>query len=980
MDEAMTDSSTQGGDQEDEETEDEPTEDEAEVVEFEHKVRTDPPVRVRGRLRLATRVAWIGLMLIGFCAMSQPARAANPTLSLDPAEGSESSTLSATYADDMDPRETCSSGIVDFWWDAAGGGSNVPDAQKLGSAQIETSNCEATARLVVPQASCGQHSVYAFRSKDGDPEPGSSANAAFTVAECTTPSPVSSPSPTPKSPSAAAPVQPSESASPSRTLGSTIAEGDTNGPGSPLRTKSAGPGWAGILTLIVVGLVPFGAWLAANVLKFGPMAKGTTRRWASLALAASASAGLVWVASFQVGGFGHAKPGSARPPCDQAAQLDEAGNVIFPNEATDTEQPVDVDEDLGSLAALYPDLDTTTDAFYPLLPCEPSIGGTLPPDEPPTQDDLLAEEYLNHFETEQGAEILEQLRSHPKPAISLLDPFTLGDCFIRPKKVSCDDPAFLDSSMPFEGRDIIYVHGLETQDLFDRIKDPTGPASKEWPQNTSEFLSPSGYFRVSAENYWRPHIVENLSSQDPTFSTAGWQWTPSDNDPAYKPKANRYLLIAWSSDQTIEYAQHTMLTQIQLAMTSNKNVFTPPTYPASHVRPFCANGCIVIGHSTGPLITSSAMGLAQSGHFGPGGKEIARHIVAHVSFDGAISGSRIASAAMAVASLGAPVAAASNVLCPIVDALFGLNSACNADLSFVKHSILRDLMPVIAQGVWGREVDRSPVPTVTVAGGHPTGNQAGGLTQFILPGVDDGVVTMNSACGNPNPVFPSVTPPSGLTASSLLKAFEFSGNAARFTRGAKVLVSQKNLMTGLPYLGTSPGVRYLAGACMPYLSASGMVMPVVNAWGGTSFDSRKRYKNHYSFIQGLAEHSYDGGTHAPNIWPSLFAAAPTALREYKPFPVSGINLEESRVVTDASIYSRMLDANGTHLVKPLDMHVIVRGRKVSFHMPFNLGKCTKQGTLKWYCSKWIWKRTYHLADKWEKKQSSHYVYEYVGRR
>lgn len=679
--------------------------------------------------------------------------------------------------------------------------------------------------------------------------------------------------------------------------------------------------------------------------------------------------------------------------CDQAAQLDKDGNVIFPPEATETELPVNVDEDLGSIAALYPGLNTTTDAFYPNLLCEPSIGGVLPVEVPPTQDELNAEEYLTRFDATKGAEILEQLRSNPNPAISLLDSFRIGDCFVRTegtaaspgtrRQVPCDDPVFLDSTMPFEGRDIIYVHGLETKHLFDRIKDPTGPASKVWPQDAAEFLNAGGYFRTVAEDYWRPHIIEHLSSPSSSgpWPYSGWQWLPADTNPVYVPKANRYLLVAWSSNQTIEYAQHTLLTQIQLAMTTNKNVVTPANYPALHVRPFCANGCIIIGHSTGPLITSSAMGLAQAGFFGPGGEEIPRNIVAHVSFDGAISGSRIATIGMAVA-LG--VSQPPSMLCTLVEALFGTGQACIGDLSFVANSILRDLIPVVSQGVWGSAVDNSPVPTVTFAGGHPVGNQALGLTQMFLPGVDDGVVTMNSACGNPNPVFPLIAPPSGLTVTSLLKAFEFSEWGPRFARGASIFISQKNLKA-IP-----PGSNYLAAACTPYLSASGMIMPVENDWSGSAFSARNRYRNHYSFIQSLSEHSYDGGgSPLPSLWPSYVAGSASVLRQYAPFVAlgvsteySGINVEESRAVTDASIYTRMLDANGTHLVKPLDMREIRRGRKVGFNMPFNLGNCVKQGHgfLKWYCHKWIWKRTYHLADKWEQKQSSHYAYEYVGRR
>lgn len=679
--------------------------------------------------------------------------------------------------------------------------------------------------------------------------------------------------------------------------------------------------------------------------------------------------------------------------CDQAVKVDARGNAILPTEAFEVEPPESVDADLGSLAALYPDLDTTTDAFYPGLPCEPSIGGTLPAEEAPDPDVAAAEEYLAKYEDNEGRQLVDTLLSASRPALAQLSSFTTGDCFQRTegtagspgtrRQVDCSDRSFLDAAMPFEGRDIIYVHGLQTSHLFDRIGDPTGPASKTWPADAAEFVNAGGYFRTEAEKYWTPHLIEHLSAPAGSTSPAisGWQWTSADAAPVYVPKANRYLVVAWSSNQTIEYAQHALLTQIQQAMTTNKNVVTPSTYPVLHVRPFCANGCIVVGHSTGPLVTSSAMGRARAGDFGPGGQQIASRMLAHVSLAGAISGSRIATVGMAVAMLGAPVAAASNVVCPLVDQLFGTSNTCNADLSFVAGSILRDLIPAVAQGVWGRDVDNSPVPTVTFAGGHPRGNQAAGLTQWFLPGADDGVVTMNSACGNPNPVFPNIAAPSGLSVTQLVKAFEFSDWLPRLVRGTKLWVSQNHLM--MPVSMPS----YLAGGCTPYLSASGMVMPVAAAYGGTTLDARRRYANHYSFMQSLAEHSYDGGgSPMPSLWPSYTGGAASDLRQYAPLnatgttAVSGINVEESRAVTDAGIYSVTLDANGTRLAKPLDMRVVERGKRISFHMPFNIGNCVRQGTFKFYCKRWLWKRTYHLADKWEQKQSSHYAYEFVARR
>jgi len=388
--------------------------------------------------------------------------------------------------------------------------------------------------------------------------------------------------------------------------------------------------------------------------------------------------------------------------------------------------------------------------------------------------------------------------------------FAIGDCFIRKQVVPCDSPLFLQANQPFEGRDIIYVQGLSTSNLQDFITNKPG-ARQRWlgpqdPGTIAEYLNPHGYFRQKAEDYWRDHIRENLfDAGNPSSHNAGWQFTATDAQPRYFPKANRYLLVAWSSSNTIEYAQSALLNQIHLAMATNLNVVTPPTYPSQFVRPFCSNGCIIISHSTGPLVVSSAMGLAYGGEFGPGGKQITEHIFAQVSFEGAISGTRTATVALAVAWNPVPC-----LLCTAFNAVFP-NMGCNsAGTSFLATSILRDLMPVVAQGVWGRWIGISPVRTVTVAGSHPTG-QAGGILKLFLPGLDDGVVSMNSACGNPNPVFPPLLAASGAEFGNFVKAFEFTENAGKLARSVKLFLSSLN------YDGVPSSPVYLAVGCTPYV-------------------------------------------------------------------------------------------------------------------------------------------------------------------
>ncbi len=77
---------------------------------------------------------------------------------------------------------------------------------------------------------------------------------------------------------------------------------------------------------------------------------------------------------------GSGGPTAGDPDCDEAAVMSSGGagqipTPILPPGATDIEGPEDVDQDNGLISVLYPGLDTTTDAFYPDLPCDPSIGG-----------------------------------------------------------------------------------------------------------------------------------------------------------------------------------------------------------------------------------------------------------------------------------------------------------------------------------------------------------------------------------------------------------------------------------------------------------------------------------------------------------------------------------------------------------------------------------------------------------------------------
>ncbi len=613
----------------------------------------------------------------------------------------------------------------------------------------------------------------------------------------------------------------------------------------------------------------------------------------------------------------------------------------------------------------------------------------------PTQDEIDGDDFLGDFEDNTGKTLVKSLNLNPLPAVGQIAALPLNTgCSITTVEpalakgapptttttnVECDDERFLQSGQPFEGRDVIYVHGLALGHLKNWMGNYS-PAHQLWPGGSSEYLNAGGYFRTYAEEYWDLHIRENLFDPlDHASPSAGWQWKPGDTAPVYSSKNNRYMIVAWSSNQTLEYGQHAFLTQVQLAIASNTNVVTPPTSPmhpnyagpVRMTRPFCSNGCVVISHSTGGLVVPSALSLASTGFFGQGGQQIVNRIRLHVALEGAISGSRLATVAVAAGTAFVAATLVPNLICQVLDDWWDVTGSCGLNTGFVVNSILRDLMPLVAQGVWGQWVDTSPVPTVTVAGGHPHGNYAMGITKPLLPGLDDGVVSMNSSCGNPNPVLPGFIAPSGVVVTSLIKSFDMG---VVFTRGAKYWFSHRNLKA------PAPGGNYLGGACIPYVTATGMILPVFSTLPGSDFDVRKRYGNHYSMLQSAADHSYDPGDSA-NPWSSSPTWAPNypwfnpgsqgpawTGRHYLTF-LGASNREESSAVTNAQIYQQYGD--GTYLVHPSFgnlTHEIVRGRRIRFKL-FNVQKTV-----------WIWKRTYHLLEKWLDKQNSHYVYEFVGRR
>lgn len=654
----------------------------------------------------------------------------------------------------------------------------------------------------------------------------------------------------------------------------------------------------------------------------------------------------------------HAQTGPVNPVdptlsrCPEEAVVKD-GSVQFPNGATDIVGPVYVDHPLGPLSAQYGALDTSTDAFYERLPCEPSIGGEVPPEAmaDESDEDLAAESELQSL----TALHLDDLIASADPIEPLSLPGRLlGRCAIDGVPVACDDERFLRDDQPFAGRDIIYVHGLS----LEHMTNYTGgyaPAQARWPADRAEYDTPGGYFFDYARTYWKDHIREHLFDIDsPANGYAGYQWPQSQASASYVPKGNRVLTVAWATTQRLEYAQHAFLTQVIEAMNTGRNVITPPTYPSAFDRPFCANGCVVVSHSTGGLVVSTAMGKLARGDYGNQNRDLPGYFRGHLAFSGAFGGSRLAQLLIVVSN----VVPATSTLCTWA-ASFLNDGPCGWDGQAAINSVLLDLTPPYTSQHWAPVMDDSPVLTLTVGGAHTRSNYAWGLAKVVHPGNDDGVETMHSQCANPLPVLPPSIPPSGFIFSSWPKAYDMG---IPLIRGVGQFLDQRHVKAA------TPAAKYMSAMCTPWLAPSGMVMPVANSMSATAFDARRRHTNHYSFIQGAIDHSFLGASDSVNPWPSAGNSPASTPRLYR--EAYGVDMkEESSAITDAGAYQ--LGTDGVYLVHPSFGSLpieIERGLKISFRF------LNRQRT--W----WIWRRLYHVLDRWQDKAASHYAYEYALRR
>ncbi|MEJ5995971.1 LamG domain-containing protein [Pedobacter sp. Du54] len=553
----------------------------------------------------------------------------------------------------------------------------------------------------------------------------------------------------------------------------------------------------------------------------------------------------------------------------------------------------------GSLVDLYPGYNGTADFYAQLSNSCFNIGGTLP-DEVNTYNcndslklagiDMTCEELNELFNTDFKPEKTDPTILPP------ISPLSDGKCDL-PKPTNM-------ANMPFGGRDIIYIHGLQMSHLIDRALGVNGAIGK-WPANKNEYVN--GYYKTEALHNMGPHIDHFLRSRGNT---------------------NRYLVVTYDCAESAEVAIHAILTQIRDAMENGTGVQSDRSDRRG--KNCFGRDYVMISHSTGALIADVALSIANKtktqgilqtkyGNLGL----ISDRCKGRLSIQGAYSGSNLAKLALVAQGVSAPLF--NKVLVALVPGAANVQ-ALVANNGIIANSILVDLVPEITRSRWASYLNDISVPVFTIAGGHPSAILYA-LKYSIHPGFDDGVLTMDSSNGNNNPLSWG---PSSFSAT-----------------GSKVFDMGIPLQRGISYYldqRISQGV--FASGSIVNLSPTGMVQPVQSV----NINPQQHFNNHFSFIQSAKEHWIKAtetmADNEPNNVPCDYA---------KTFPGGAVNNEEQLVVANASLFNpSLIDPSIIN-----QMGETVKGRSISFPLIKIIFRHGIPRPSIYWKTFYIWKRTYH---------------------
>lgn len=651
-------------------------------------------------------------------------------------------------------------------------------------------------------------------------------------------------------------------------------------------------------------------------------------------------------------------------PCPLVAALEDSlGEVLVPANA-------DPDEWSATEAVSLPEQDTQlqhpeatlgNDTWPGESPCALTFGGeadSVELEDPWEEEaDSLGIE-LTEAEFADSIKVWEQ-RLAADPDLNA-EPFP--DSLVRlPPYVSSSTAHCLDRTKKyaFGGRDIVFVHGLRTIPLKDRMwslnddwVDWVPPTDQYGFVNNPEYYDRYGYWKNGAINYWQKHIDRFL------------------RDRGY---ANRYIIVAWPATQRMKYGISAFLSQVSDAMLTGRGVVDLSGH--GDTLHFGQRPYVVVSHSTGsPLVSAALTAALVNSDWNAG--YVAAHCKAHLAIQGAFSGSDIATAACGVSAL--LTANSPYWMCRLIQSIWGDNGHLCSDIVHFDtylRGVTFDLIPRVMQAKWGPAFGM--VPTATIVGGHPSAQKA--AKHFLLSGIDDGVVTANSAAANSNPV---ETWPGGyfrVGPSKLAgRAVKDLGINTESTDHKKLKHRSKGYYkdqlkfhnwvktNGLWVFGDA--LTWVASGSTDEFSTTGMVQPFhfepIPFFG----DPLARYPNHFSFIDCAGDHF--GMT--PNYVDEDFVA-PDEYKLTDNRRGDEHNEEEVRVVFDP--HMTLPYSVGPDAAPLLDATnpVVVDGLSTVEEPVTKCAKHRKNGT----CKRYKWKRTYIRLKDWQTKMAPDYAYDFM---
>ncbi|MBL9002127.1 MAG: hypothetical protein JNK25_13425 [Phycisphaerae bacterium] len=650
-----------------------------------------------------------------------------------------------------------------------------------------------------------------------------------------------------------------------------------------------------------------------------------------------------------------------------------AGMIAYPPNL----EPGSLDEGLwiidiqGRVSSLHPMLNTQLVTWLKDFPCDPAIGGDPPPPETdlPNCDADLAALGITGVSCDEFAEtirkwdeqILEEVRNEVDPFTPDSDAIVTYSYHNPPAYCPCPDQQYL-----FGGRDIVFVHGLRLDPLFERLvcSESTAPgAYTKWPDDISEFY-PGGYWHEGAKRYWEDHIHEYMTSR-------GFR--------------NRYIIVSYAATQRLDVAARAMMRQIADAMQygdAAHGVYDPM---GRYENNFGTPSYVVVSHSTGAPVTDITMSAASRfsnlnvGHV----PELCK---AHVSIQGAFGGSRLATAAIVLGgylqtnppTLPPWLCPAVNILLDLIDITGVGNNACRIDCDNLfdflplARSNLVDLVPVVMHYKWRSYQNTTPIKTLTLAGGHPT--SLAPIKYLLLQGFDDNTVSFDSALSSAN--HPLLRPAGYRPQLDLPVLFGKVFDRGLFspagrgqpTKAIGLFIDQvrDKWFAPFPPIGLVVHPLLVGASATPYLSPSGMIQPVQREYKLTGgYNPRNRKPNHYSFLQSTADHF--AGPNGDRDYNSSFGAACD---------------EESWVVDDPAVFAHVPNTrypfDNAPLIRPGFVGAggdVPHSIQIRRARPLPHTRRWLQRLLQFF--KYDWERHYILLEDWQSKNMYDIMYETV---